>query len=149
SRDEAGRLITNSQSGGPTSVDMARTLAALRRCVALAFVVAVTAGLAGEERLRQRLLSAGALVGAAILFVALVVGAPPGYRILGLVDLAGSWKDYKNPLLSGFLSEGTGYADEVPVGEIHYVSNAAVVGGSLGAMVNANHFAACVGVTLP
>ncbi len=73
----------------------------------------------------------------------------PGHAVLGFYDMQGAVKSYKNPLLSGFHSSGVGYADEVAVGNIRYVSDAPVVGASLGAMINANHFAACVGLTLP
>lgn len=131
------------------SIDRAGTFAALRRCLALALVAALVSDLSRSPAIRRALLISVGTAGAAILILGLALGDPPGYKVLGFHDMAGYWKDYKNPLLSGFHSEGTGYADEVTVGPIRYVTPAAVAGSSMGAMINGNHFAACMGLTLP
>lgn len=147
-RQKIGPLV-DSSTNGTISVDAAHTLAALRRCLMLALVVVVVTDLAQVDRYRQWLIRCVAVVGAIILFLGLAVGAGSERKALGFHEMDGYWKTYKNPLLSGFHSIGMGYADEVTVGPIHYVSNSPISGRAFGAMINANHFAVCVGLTLP
>lgn len=141
--------LTERPIEGGVSVNAARTFAALRRCLMLAAVVVVVSSLARSERTRLVLLGCVALAGVTILLLGLIVGPGTDHKALGFHDMDGVWKFYKNPLLSGFHSEGMGYADVVRVGRIHYVSNSPVGGVPVGAMINANHFAACIGMTLP
>ncbi|MSR58651.1 MAG: O-antigen ligase domain-containing protein [Planctomycetaceae bacterium] len=143
------RELTHRPSSGCVSVDVERTSAALRRCLMLALVVVMTAGVATGERLRRILFSSLMTIGVVILLLGLLVGAGPQRKALGFHSLDGYWKFYKNPLLSGFHSTGVGYADPVTVGEISYVSDSPIGGAAMGALINANHFAACIGLTLP
>jgi O-antigen ligase len=147
-RESAADLI--GQLGrGSVSIHPARTLAALRRCMMLALVVVMAADLSRFERERRFLLRAVAAAGMLILVLGLVVGAGPNGKALGFHDMRGYWKFYKNPLLTGFHSIGMGAPDIVTVGGIHYLSDSPIGGSAVGAMINANHFAVCVGLTTP
>ncbi len=143
------QTLTSRRAIRCVSVNTSNTQAALRRCLMLALIVMITADVAQIARFRRWLLTCVASVGATILFLGLIVGEGFDNKALGFHDLRGVYKQYKNPLLSGFHSSGFGYADEVFVGRIHYVSNSPVGGAAMGAMINANHFAACIGLTLP
>ncbi|MGQ0635580.1 MAG: O-antigen ligase family protein [Planctomycetaceae bacterium] len=131
------------------AVDRTNALAALRRCLTLVLLATLIADLARDEQLRRWLTKGVATAGVITLLLGLIAGDSPGYNILGLHDMSGFYRDYKSPLLTAFHSEGVGYGDEVRVGAITYIENSAVAGSSLGTMVNPNHFAACVGLTLP
>lgn len=144
-----GAEMTGVPGGGSVSVHPARTLEALRRCLMLALVVVMAADLGRGERERRILLRAIAAAGLLVLVLGLIVGAGPNGKALGFHDMRGYWKFYKNPLLTGFHSIGMGAPDVVTVGGIHYVADSPICGSAVGALINANHFAVCVGLTTP
>jgi hypothetical protein len=141
--------LTGSPGRGGVSVNTAQTLAALRRCVTLALVVVMAADICRGERERRVLVGSIAAAGTLVLVLGLVIGAGPKSKALGFHDMRGYWKFYKNPLLTGFHSIGMGAPDVVTVGGIHYVSDSPICGTAVGALINANHFAVCVGLTAP
>lgn len=147
-RQQIGALV-DVPPDGTISVNAAHTLAALRRVLMVAMIVVVVADVASVERYRRWLIRCIAAVGVLVLLLGILVGDGPERKALGFHDRDGYWKFYKNPLLPGFHSEGMGYADEVTVGRIHYISNSPVAGAAFGALINANHFAVCIGLTLP
>lgn len=147
-RQTAEEIARRPINGG-TSLDTARTLDALRRCLLPALIVVIVGDIARHERSRRTLLICMASSGVIILLLGLAIDTGDGYKAMHFHDRAGSYRDYKNPLLSGLNSEGMGHADAVDVGGVPYVSNAPIVSKPYGVMLNANHFAACVGLTVP
>ena len=144
---EAASLIDRPEAS--IAVNRGECLAAWRRTFCLAWLVFIAAGLAHIDSLRNLLIRSLALSGVVVLLLGLVFGKGSGGKALGFHDLRGDWKEYKNPLLSAFHSQGTGYADVVNVGEITYISNSPIAGQAMGALVNPNHFAAAIGLTCP
>lgn len=147
-RQEAQQL-TGLAAENRVALDYSRGEAGLRRCLMLALIVVIVSDLAREERYRRRLMMGVALSGAVILALGLTLRAGPGDKALGFHQMQGVFRHYKNPLLTGFHSQGVGYTDEVAVGPIRYTTNSPVVGSAFGAMINANHFAALIGLTTP
>jgi hypothetical protein len=146
---QTGAEAAGGPGGGSVSVHPARTLSALRRCLMLALVVVIVADLGRGELERRILLRSIAAAGTLVLILGLVVGAGPDGKALGFHDMRGYWKFYKNPLLTGYHSIGMGALDVVTVGGIHYVADSPIGGSAVGAFINANHFAVCVGLTTP
>ena len=141
------RLMATGDGAGSIALSSGDALESYRRGLMLVLTVALTAELSQNSRNRRLLFGAVASMGAIILILGLTFGPGADGRVLGVYEMRGVYKGYKNPELTGLHSSGVGYADETRVGEIRHFVHAPIVGSAVGAMINANHFAACVGIT--
>jgi len=140
------------------SVNPGATLAATRLILVLAVTVAVVADVTRDRRRRHALAWSVAAAGIVVLVLGIAfsghkMGRPSlgrkGGVLLGLHDMSGPIRPWKNPLLEPAHSAGFGYPDVVQVGAFRYVLDAPVVGDVFGSYVNSNHFAGLIGLTLP
>jgi len=131
------------------SVYPGQTRATLRRWLSLAVALVLVADLA-RRRWARRTLTAGVAV-AGVAMIAIGLAAPVSQNnVLRFYDLNRPKRhDDFTPLLSPFHGTATGVVEEVSVDGIRYSRDTYGIGYGVGSMVNANHFAAYIGLTTP
>ncbi len=135
---------------GCFSVEPGSTASGLRQGVVLLLVVAMVADLARQRA--SRALLAWSVAAAGLLVLALGCRFPragEGVVLGGLWDMHGPSIYWKNSALWPVHSQGFGYTDEVRVGAIRYACDWFHIGDPVGPYLVSNHFAGCLGLTLP
>jgi O-Antigen ligase len=143
------RLIGIKPGSWSVSVDPGATTLSVVWGFSLAVVVAAVACASRSAAARKIIVGAVAITGAAVLLVGVITVKAPPYVALGHHNMTGPLRPWKNPLLNPLHSAGMGYPDLVQVGQIHSGVPTPVVGDVFGPYVNSNHFAGCIGLTLP
>lgn len=130
------------------SVNPGATLAASWQLLLVALVVAMVAELGKDPRRQRTLVRAVVLVGGCVFLLGIVFGGRQE-RLLGILDLRGPIRSWKNPLLSPLESTGFGFSETVRAGAVSYTSIAWDVGDTFGPYIVSNHFAGCMELTMP
>jgi hypothetical protein len=131
------------------SMDPGATAAAAAQLfLVMTVIVAVAATAAGRIQ-RRRIAWALGIMGIVVLALGIIFSHAPMYRVLGLYDMTGPIRPWKNPLLPRAAGAGTGDPDVVSVAGISYVADAPTVGNVCGPYASSNSFAGFVEMTLP
>ena len=131
------------------SMDPGATAAAAAQLFLVMTVIVAVAAVAAARIQRRRIAWALGIMGIVVLALGIVFSHAPMYRVLGLYDMAGSIRPWKNPLLPRAAGAGTGDPDVVRVAGITYVADAPTVGNVCGPYASSNSFAGFIEMTLP
>lgn len=131
------------------SLSPGATVASMRQAIVLLIAAGLVAGLARHRALRLALASSLAFVAVFVLVLAIVCASGARYVALGVHDMTGPLRAWKNPLLSPLHGSGFGRPDLVHVGAVSYFQDAPVVGDVTGPYISSNQFSGCMGLTMP
>lgn len=131
------------------SLSPGATVASMRQALVLLIAAGLVAGLARRRALRLALASSLAFVALFVLVLAIVCASGDRYVALGVHDMTGPLRAWKNPLLSPLHGSGFGRPDLVRVGAVSYFQDAPVVGDVTGPYISSNQFSGCMGLTMP
>jgi hypothetical protein len=125
------------------------TLAELQQLVLLATTILVVGDVARVGRFRRAIAWTLGAIGLVVWLLGMCFGHASDHVLLGFHDMKGPLRHYKTPLLPPVQTAGFSHPDVVSVGEIEYEADGSVVGDGFGPYVVSNHFAGCLGLTLP
>ena len=132
------------------SVCPGATLAACRQLLLATLLAVVVADLARGRYARRVLGLAVASIGIIVLVLGIRYSRAPDQPVLGdWHSTRGPIHFWKNPLLNPAHSSGFGYWDIVRIGDVPYTVDWWYVGDPVGPYLVSNHFAGCIGLTLP
>lgn len=131
------------------SMDPGATAAAAAQLFLVMTVLVAVATVAASRIQRKRIAWALSIMGIVVLALGIVFSHARMYRVLGLYDMTGPIRPWKNPLLPRSAGAGTGDPNVVSVRGISYVAEAPTVGNVCGPYASSNSFAGFVEMTLP
>lgn len=131
------------------SLSPGATVASMRQTLILLITAGLVASLAQHRALRLALAWSMAFVAVVVLVLAIVCASGDRYVALGVHDMTGPLRAWKNPLLSPLHGSGFGRPDLVRVGVVSYFQDAPVVGDVTGPYISSNQFSGCMGLTMP